>query len=100
MGYIKRTTPLNSCKESLKKFDAGMKEALETVVGREFSGVEWQQLAAPMRHAGIGLRKAENTADEAYAASLLATRSIRSELGSWDTQALAPVSEQDKCCVA
>ena len=88
MGYIKRTTPVSSCRESLRKFDAGIKEALETILGRGFTAIEWQQVVLPVRHGGIGIRKAEDTADEAYSASLFATRSICTELGSWDSQAL------------
>ena len=77
MGYIKRTTPLDSCKAAFSNYDVGMREALETVAGRGVSEAQWQQLTMPTRHGGIGVRKAVDTADEAYAASLLATRGIR-----------------------
>ena len=62
MGYVKRTTPWSGCKDSLNKFDAGMKEAFETLVGRHFSAIEWQQVVLPRRHGGMGIRKAADTA--------------------------------------
>ena len=42
MEYTKRTTPLWSCRESLQRFDNGIRQALERIWGRDLSEQEWQ----------------------------------------------------------
>ena len=80
MGYVQRTTPSHACIRALTAFDDSMLHAFEEIFGRELSAGQAQQILGPMRHAGLGLRSTVDTADEAYFASLLATRGIRGEL--------------------
>ena len=85
MDFIKRCTPLPSCCDALNRFDSGVQTAFGNILGREFSGNELDQNSAPLRHGGLGFRLAVETADEAYFASLLASRNLRQTLGDADT---------------
>ena len=80
MGYVQRTTPSQACVRAFKAFNESMQHAFEEITGRDLSEGQGNQILAPMRHAGLGLCSTVDTADEAYLASLLATREIRSEL--------------------
>jgi len=80
MGYTQRTTPASSCCDALQAFDESMLRAFEKITGRDLLVEQGQQILAPMRHAGFGLRSAVDTADEAYVASLMATCKIRGAL--------------------
>ena len=88
MDYIKRCTPLPSCERALRRFDQGVHIAFERILSRQIPAGEWAQNTAPLRHGGLGFRQAVETADEAYFASLLATRELRQTLGETDTNAL------------
>ena len=80
MGYVQRTTLLPACSDAMSSFDAAARSAFETMMGRQLSELQRKQLVAPFRHAGLGLRSALDTADEAYCASLLSTRALRQTL--------------------
>lgn len=90
-AYVKRTTPLECCRSSLKCFDDGDRLALGKIWDRDFSEREWRQVSLPSRHDGVGLRSSVATADEAYAASSMSCRSMQAELGIGDHAALGDV---------
>ena len=94
MCYTQRTTPSSSCCEALREFDEGVQRAYEDTLGRDASRNEWDQLSAPMRHAGLGLRRTLDTADEAYFSSLMASRRIQHELGGITDSSLQVVRDR------
>ena len=73
MDYIARTTPLDSCKSALERFDSGSRACFEHVIGISTSDSQWAQAALPSRHSGLGLRSAYFHADAAYVASRAST---------------------------
>ena len=75
-------------------FDDGVQRAYEDIIGWDVSVGEWDQLSAPMRHSGLGLRRTLDTADEGYVASLMASRRIRHELGGTTDSSLQVVCDR------
>ena len=100
MGYIQRTTPAHACIRALTAFDESMQHAFEHITGRDLSVGQGKQILAPMRHAGLGLRSAVDTADEAYLASLLTTRAIRCTLYGGSNDELQTAMDRVNLCLS
>ena len=73
MDYTIRTTPADVCGAALGKFDASLRRAFETIVGKSCASMPWEQACLPTRCGGLGLRPARSYADSAYYASRAAT---------------------------
>ena len=73
MEYTARTTPLESCRDALCRFDRGTRLAYGNIVGKHPSDDAWAQVSLPVRQGGLGLRSISHIAPAAYYSSRAAT---------------------------
>ncbi|XP_047999651.1 uncharacterized protein LOC125236770 [Leguminivora glycinivorella] len=67
--YLLRTTPTWLCPEEISYFDDTLKDTTEIILNVSLSVDQWTQASLPVRHGGLGLRRAGDVGLPAFLAS-------------------------------
>ena len=74
--YILRTSAAFKFPEHLRTIDNTVRNSLSAITNVEFDNDAWHQASLPVRHGGLGIRRAEDIAPSAFLASHFATESL------------------------
>ena len=67
--YYVRATPRDLLKHLLDRFDEGVRDVLEQIIGGGLSDSQWAQATLGVKQGGLGVRTISEIADAAYIAS-------------------------------
>ncbi|KAI5631689.1 hypothetical protein NE865_15601 [Phthorimaea operculella] len=69
INYFLRTVPTWLCPVEVQGFDGALKDAVERILNVSLSVTQWEQAALPIRHGGLGIRRAVDVGLPAFIAS-------------------------------
>ncbi|KAI5632514.1 DM DNA binding domain-containing protein [Phthorimaea operculella] len=69
INYFLRTVPTWLCPVEVQGFDGALKDAVEQILNVSLSVTQWEQAALPIRHGGLGIRRAVDVGLPAFIAS-------------------------------
>jgi hypothetical protein len=67
--YLLRTTPTWLCPNEVSSFDNALRDSAELILNVSLSDDQWSQASLPIRHGGLGLRRAGDVGLPAFLAS-------------------------------